>query len=46
MRDKDRLEQRMRDMLILAIILSSLPICFLRPFFGVLVWVLVAYFNP
>jgi putative inorganic carbon (HCO3(-)) transporter len=36
----------MRDVLVLAIILGSVPICFCRPYFGVLMWVWVAYFNP
>jgi len=36
----------MRDVLVLAIILGSVPICFFRPYFGVLMWVWVAYFNP
>jgi putative inorganic carbon (HCO3(-)) transporter len=36
----------MRDVLVLAIILGSIPICFLRPYFGALMWVWVAYFNP
>lgn len=36
----------MRDVLILAIILGSVPFCFRRPFFGVLMWTWVAYFNP
>jgi probable O-glycosylation ligase (exosortase A-associated) len=36
----------MRDIVILTIILGSLPLCFFRPYFGVLMWVWVAYFNP
>jgi putative inorganic carbon (HCO3(-)) transporter len=36
----------MRDILVLAIILGSVPICFFRPYFGALMWVWVAYFNP
>lgn len=36
----------MRDIVILLIILGSLPLCFFRPYFGVLMWVWVAYFNP
>ena len=36
----------MRDVLVLAIILGSIPICFMRPFFGAMMWVWVAYFNP
>ena len=36
----------MRDFVILAIILGAIPLCFLRPYFGVLMWTWVAYFNP
>jgi probable O-glycosylation ligase (exosortase A-associated) len=36
----------MRDVLVLAIILGSVPICFFRPYFGAMMWVWVAYFNP
>jgi putative inorganic carbon (HCO3(-)) transporter len=36
----------MRDILVLAIILGSVPICFIRPYFGAMMWVWVAYFNP
>jgi putative inorganic carbon (hco3(-)) transporter len=36
----------MRDVLVLAIILGSVPICFFKPYFGALMWVWVAYFNP
>lgn len=36
----------MRDLLIMAIILGSLPFCFRRPFFGILMWTWIAYFNP
>ena len=36
----------MRDVIIVGIILASLPLCFFRPYFGVLMWVWVAYFNP
>ncbi|HEY2547607.1 MAG TPA: putative O-glycosylation ligase, exosortase A system-associated [Candidatus Acidoferrum sp.] len=36
----------MRDVLVLAIIVGSIPICFIRPFFGAMMWVWVAYFNP
>jgi putative inorganic carbon (HCO3(-)) transporter len=35
-----------RDALVLTIILGSVPICFFRPYFGALMWVWVAYFNP
>jgi putative inorganic carbon (hco3(-)) transporter len=36
----------MRDVLVIGIILLSIPLCFLRPYFGALMWVWVAYFNP
>lgn len=36
----------MRDVIILAIILCSVPFCLKKPFFGVLMWTWVAYFNP
>jgi len=36
----------MRSVLVLAIILGSVPICFFRPYIGALMWIWVAYFNP
>ena len=36
----------MHDILILAIILGSVPICFFKPYFGVLMWTWIAYFSP
>lgn len=36
----------MRDLLLLVIILGSVPISFIEPFYGVLVWTWIAYFNP
>jgi putative inorganic carbon (HCO3(-)) transporter len=36
----------MRDFLVLAIILGSVPICFVNPYFGTLMYVWVTYFNP
>lgn len=36
----------MRDVLVLAIILAAAPICFFRPYFGILMWTWVSYFNP
>lgn len=36
----------MRDIIILAIIVGSVPFCFRKPFFGILMWTWVAYFNP
>ncbi len=36
----------MRDILVLGVFLPSLPFCFLRPYYGVLLWVIVAFVNP
>jgi putative inorganic carbon (HCO3(-)) transporter len=36
----------MRDLLLLVIILGSVPVSFIEPFYGVLVWIWIAYFNP
>jgi probable O-glycosylation ligase (exosortase A-associated) len=36
----------MRDFIVLAIIFGSVPICFINPYFGVLMWSWIAYFNP
>ncbi len=36
----------MRDLLVLAVIFGSAPICLLSPYFGVLMWTIVAYLNP
>jgi len=36
----------MRDFLVLSIILGSVPICLVNPYFGVLMWYWVTYFNP
>jgi putative inorganic carbon (HCO3(-)) transporter len=36
----------MRDIIVLVIILGSVPICFMRPYFGAMMWIWVAYFNP
>ena len=36
----------MRDIVILGIIVISLPFCFRKPFFGVLMWEWIALFNP
>jgi len=36
----------MRDFLLLVMICASLPVCFFQPFFGILMWTWIAYFNP
>lgn len=35
-----------RDIVVIALIVISLPVCFIRPFFGILVWTVVALLNP
>ena len=36
----------MRDILVLGIIIAAIPFCFFRPYFGLLMWTWVAFFNP
>ena len=36
----------MRDIIVLAIIFGSVPLCFINPYFGILMWNWVAVFNP
>ena len=36
----------MRDIFVLAIIFGSVPLCFLNPYFGILMWNWIAIFNP
>ena len=36
----------MRDVIVLIIILGSAPICFFSPYYGLLVWTWISYFNP
>ena len=36
----------MRDIVLAIIILGSLPFCFKRPWFGILMWSWLAYMNP
>ena len=36
----------MRDFALLLVVCASLPVCFFQPFFGVLMWIWIAYFNP
>src|SRR5689334_22037672 len=35
-----------RDIIVLTLILGSLPFCFFRPFFGILMWNVVSFLNP
>src|SRR5216683_1436083 len=36
----------MRDLIILAFILGSVPVCLFNPYYGVLMWTWIAYFSP
>jgi probable O-glycosylation ligase (exosortase A-associated) len=36
----------MRDYIVIAVIVFSLPICFVRPYIGILVWTWVGLMNP
>jgi len=36
----------MRDLVLIAIFLAAAPVCLFNPYFGVLMWTWVAYFNP
>lgn len=36
----------MRDVIVAMIIVGSIPICFLKPYYGILMWYWVSYFNP
>lgn len=36
----------MRDIVLLGLLAISLPICLVRPFFGVILWTLFAFLNP
>jgi probable O-glycosylation ligase (exosortase A-associated) len=36
----------MRDIFVLAILFGSVPLCFINPYFGILMWNWVAVFNP
>lgn len=35
-----------RGIILLAIFLPSLPICFFRPYYGIIVWMIIAFLNP
>lgn len=41
-----RLGDLMRDLVLFAIILVSVPISFFNPYFGILVWTWITFFNP
>jgi putative inorganic carbon (HCO3(-)) transporter len=35
-----------RDLIVTVIILGAMPVCFVSPYFGILMWYWVTYFNP
>jgi putative inorganic carbon (HCO3(-)) transporter len=35
-----------RDIVVVTFLLASLPACFIRPFYGVVMWTIVAFLNP
>src|SRR3974390_1424229 len=35
-----------RDLIVLTVIIGSIPVCFLRPFYGVLLWTIFSFANP
>ncbi len=36
----------MRDLIVTVIILGSMPVCLVNPYFGILMWYWITYFNP
>jgi probable O-glycosylation ligase (exosortase A-associated) len=46
MRDSCLGEASMRDYLFLALLIALVPVCFFRPFVGILAWTWISYFNP
>jgi putative inorganic carbon (HCO3(-)) transporter len=36
----------MRDLIVTAIMLGSMPVCLVSPYFGILMWYWITYFNP
>jgi probable O-glycosylation ligase (exosortase A-associated) len=36
----------LRGILLLLFFIPSLPICFFRPFYGIILWIIVAFLNP
>jgi putative inorganic carbon (hco3(-)) transporter len=36
----------LRDLVVTAFFLLSLPVCFMRPFYGILLWTVIAFLNP
>ena len=35
-----------RDIILLTFFVLSIPVCFIRPFYGILLWTVVAFLNP
>jgi probable O-glycosylation ligase (exosortase A-associated) len=35
-----------RDIIVLTILIGSVPFCFFRPFYGVLLWAVISFLNP
>jgi len=36
----------LRDIIVLGLILGSVPFCFFRPFYGIVLWTIIAFLNP
>jgi probable O-glycosylation ligase (exosortase A-associated) len=36
----------LRGLILLVVFVASLPVCFIRPFYGILLWTIVAFLNP
>jgi putative inorganic carbon (HCO3(-)) transporter len=36
----------LRALLLIAYFVLSLPVCFIRPFYGIILWIVVAFLNP
>ena len=36
----------LKGILLFALLLGSLPVCFVRPFYGILLWTIIAFANP
>ena len=36
----------LRTLILIAFFLGSLPVCFFRPFYGIVLWIIVAFLNP
>src|SRR6478752_4970585 len=36
----------LRDLVLITFFVCSLPFCFIRPFYGILLWTITAFLNP